>query len=147
MVAVEPFGSVSFGSEHIADPAMLIAGIGSSIAFGNIRHDIFDAVHWVSSEVAASGCSNLLQHTGLFVGLSSGAAYVAAEYEHAAGSPRADHATVFLCPDTGHRYVESIMGHNCVSSSPHVALPRPHLLDRASARPKIALPWSRCSLR
>ncbi|WHF25050.1 hypothetical protein QJS66_06955 [Kocuria rhizophila] len=31
---------------------MLIAGIGSSIEFRNVRHGLYHEIHWVSAEVA-----------------------------------------------------------------------------------------------
>ncbi len=47
LVGVQPFGSVTFGSEDHHDPEAIIAGIGSSIVFDNVRHHLYDAVHWL----------------------------------------------------------------------------------------------------
>lgn len=133
---IQPFGSVTFGADEVADPDMIIAGIGSSIEFGNVRHEQFDRIHWISFEYAMSGAVELLRRTGIFAGLSSGAAYLAAEWERA----RDDSAKhVFLAPDTGHRYVD-------VAFSRHAeAIPidemRPREIDELG---DIDLPW--CTL-
>lgn len=37
LTGVQPFGSVTFGSQDTEDPDMLIAGIGSSVEFRNVR--------------------------------------------------------------------------------------------------------------
>ncbi|WP_238597103.1 pyridoxal-phosphate dependent enzyme [Corynebacterium heidelbergense] len=148
IVGVQPFGSVTFGSADVPDPDMLIAGIGSSIEFRNVRPEIFAAVHWVSFEVARAGARDALRQHGLFAGLSTGACWAVARYEHG-GHRRRDgddgrgcdsgrgsrrrrgsrrglgnrrgtqdgdgregkdsrRATVFVAPDTGHRYLHSV---------------------------------------
>ncbi len=103
LVGVQPFGSVTFGAEHVADPDIIIAGIGSSIPFENVRHQLFDEIHWLSFETARAGTLALLRDQAIFAGLSSGAAYLAARWHDAA-----DRTTVFLAPDTGHRYVDAV---------------------------------------
>ncbi|WP_241844883.1 pyridoxal-phosphate dependent enzyme [Streptomyces silvensis] len=104
LVGVQPFGSVTFGAEHVADPDMIIAGIGSSIPFRNVRHDLYDRIHWLNFDYAMSGAVHLLRASGIFAGLSSGAAYLATLSELERDSSR---TYVFLAADTGHRYVES----------------------------------------
>ncbi|MFJ8077611.1 pyridoxal-phosphate dependent enzyme [Streptomyces sp. NPDC096176] len=104
LVGVQPFGSVTFGSEHVADPDMIIAGIGSAIEFKNVRHELYDRIHWVNFDCALSGAVELLRSSGVFAGLSTGAAYLASQWERR----RNDSPTyVFIAADTGHRYVES----------------------------------------
>lgn len=68
------FGSVTFGSQDTEDPDMLIAGIGSSVEFRNVRHGLYREIHWVSAEVARAGAVSLCRDHSLFAGLSSGAA-------------------------------------------------------------------------
>ncbi|OEV11267.1 pyridoxal-phosphate dependent enzyme [Streptomyces nanshensis] len=104
VVGVQPFGSVTFGSEHVSDPDMIIAGIGSAIAFRNVRHALYDRIHWVNFECALSGSVELLRSTGIFAGLSSGAAYLTTLWERSRRGPR---TYVFIAADTGHRYVDS----------------------------------------
>lgn len=50
LVGLQPFGSVTFGSESFSDPEAIIAGIGSSIPFDNVHHELYDAVHWRGAE-------------------------------------------------------------------------------------------------
>ncbi|RJQ71681.1 pyridoxal-phosphate dependent enzyme [Pseudonocardiaceae bacterium YIM PH 21723] len=103
-IGVQPFGSVTFGAENVHDPEMIIAGIGSSIEFQNVRHALYDRIHWVSFDYAASGAIQLLRDSGVFAGLSAGAAYLATRWEQQSD---VDRHFVFLAPDTGHRYVEA----------------------------------------
>ncbi|NMX03373.1 pyridoxal-phosphate dependent enzyme [Mobiluncus mulieris] len=101
LTGIQPFGSVSFGSEDIEDPDILVAGIGSAIPFNNIEYSIFTNIHWISAEVARQGSMQLLADTGIFGGLSSGAAYTVGNYIAANDS---ENLTLFLCPDMGYRY-------------------------------------------
>lgn len=78
LTGVQPFGSVTFGSQDTEDPDMLIAGIGSSIEVRNVRHGLHREIHWVSAEVARAGAVSLCRDLALFAGLSSGAAYAVA---------------------------------------------------------------------
>ena len=61
---------------------MIIAGIGSSIEFRNVRHELYDRLHWVSFDYAMSAAVDLLRTSGVFAGLSAGAAYLSALWEH-----------------------------------------------------------------
>ncbi|MGW8745514.1 pyridoxal-phosphate dependent enzyme [Streptomyces sp. NPDC055794] len=135
LVGVQPYGSVTFGSEHVLDPEIIIAGIGSSIPFGNVRHDLYDTVHWLAFDAARAGSVDLLRRHAVFAGLSTGAAYLAARWEsrvEPAGT------TVFVAADTGHRYVDSVFaGHHEVAAVEELA-PRP-----VASPDDLALPWSR----
>ncbi|GAA1081644.1 pyridoxal-phosphate dependent enzyme [Tsukamurella spumae] len=136
LVGVQPFGSVTFGAEHVEDPAMLIAGIGSSIPFDNVRHGLYEVIHWVSFEVARAGTLRLLREHAIFAGLSSGAGHAAADFEQAHGAPV--DATVQVLPDTGHRYLRALADH-AEDTAPAVPV-GPRLVDDPS---DIALPWAR----
>ncbi|MEU5883720.1 pyridoxal-phosphate dependent enzyme [Spirillospora sp. NPDC047279] len=121
LVGVQPFGSVTFGAEHVTDPDMIIAGIGSAIEFRNVRHDLYDRVHWVGFGPAASGAVALLRSGGVFAGLSSGAAYLAARWERRRDGSRTH---VFVAADTGHRYVDAVFArhretHDAGALRPH----------------------------
>jgi cysteine synthase A len=105
VVGVQPFGSLTFGSDAIEDRQIIIAGIGSSIEFRNVRHELYDRIHWVGFAPAASGAVGLLRQSAIFAGLSSGAAFLAARWEQLCDeSP----VHVFIAADTGHRYVEQV---------------------------------------
>ncbi len=84
LVGVQPFDSVTFGSEHVHDPEIIIAGIGSSIPFGNVAHELYDTVHWMGFEAAPAGSVALLREHAVFAGLSAGSAYLAARWGSAA---------------------------------------------------------------
>ncbi|MCQ4208360.1 pyridoxal-phosphate dependent enzyme [Streptomyces longispororuber] len=137
LVGVQPFGSITFGSEHVADPEIIIAGIGSSIPFGNVRHTQYDVVHWVSFDAALSGSVDLLRRHAVFAGLSTGAGHLAARWEHAQDPRR---TVVFIAADTGHRYVDSVFARH------HGAAPIEDLAPRAiTSRDELGLPWCRMS--
>ncbi|MCX5406336.1 pyridoxal-phosphate dependent enzyme [Streptomyces sp. NBC_00335] len=135
LVGVQPYGSVTFGSEHVTDPEMIIAGIGSSIPFGNVSHALYDTLHWVSFDAALAGSVDLLRRHAVFAGLSTGAGYLAARHERA----RSPHRTVlFIAPDTGHRYVDTVYARHR-EAAPIADLAPREVTDRS----ELALPWSR----
>ncbi|WP_030317168.1 pyridoxal-phosphate dependent enzyme [Streptomyces flavochromogenes] len=135
LVGVQPYGSLTFGAQHTSDPEIIIAGIGSSIPFGNVAHELYDTLHWISFDAALSGAVDLLRRHAVFAGLSSGAAYLAARHEH----DRAPERTVlFIAPDTGHRYTDTVYTRH------REAAPLADLAPRDIAdQTELALPWSR----
>ncbi|GHJ41254.1 pyridoxal-phosphate dependent enzyme [Streptomyces sp. TS71-3] len=139
LVGVQPFGSVTFRSEHVPDPDIIIAGIGSSIPFGNVSHALYDTLHWVSFEAALAGSVDLLRRHAIFAGLSTGAAYLAASWERR----RNPHGTVlFIAADTGHRYVDGVFARH------EEAKPVDDLAPLAVSTVRdLALPWSRMEWR
>ncbi|MFH9068410.1 pyridoxal-phosphate dependent enzyme [Streptomyces alboflavus] len=135
LAGVQPFGSVTFGSEHVADPEIIIAGIGSSIPFANVSHTAYDTVHWLSFDTALAGSVDLLRRHAVFAGLSTGASYAAARWEHAhvpGGT------TVFIAADTGHRYVDTVFARHAEAADLDGLAPR-----TVSSLAELALPWSR----
>ncbi|WP_235926105.1 pyridoxal-phosphate dependent enzyme [Actinokineospora pegani] len=105
LVGVQPFGSITFGSDRFTDPDAIIAGIGSAIPFGNVRHDLYDRVHWMNFEHARAAAVGLLREHAVFAGLSTGAAHLAARWE-GGRDPARTH--VVIGADTGHRYVAKV---------------------------------------
>jgi cysteine synthase len=105
VVGVQPFGSLTFGSDTIEDRQIIIAGIGSSIEFRNVRHELYDRIHWVGFAPAAAGAIGLLRQSAIFAGLSSGAAFLAARWEQLCNDSSVH---LFIAADTGHRYVEPV---------------------------------------
>lgn len=134
LVGVQPFGSVTFGAGHVSDPDMIIAGIGSSIPFRNVRHDLYDRIHWVNFDYAMSGAVELLRASGIFAGLSAGAAYLATLWERQRDT---DRTYVFLAADTGHRYVDSAYAHH--TDAVGLGSMRPH---EVTAQEELRHPWS-----
>lgn len=134
LVGIQPFGSVTFGAGHTADPDMIIAGIGSSIAFRNVRHDLYDRMHWMAFRYARAGAVALLRDSGIFAGLSAGAAYLVARHERRRDPSR---TVVFLAPDTGHRYLDAVFdGHDAVPPVDGLA---PRVVDGPEG---LEPPWS-----
>ncbi|XTZ14493.1 pyridoxal-phosphate dependent enzyme [Micromonospora echinospora] len=135
LVGVQPFESVTFGSDHVRDPEIIIAGIGSAIPFANVRHALYDTVHWVGFDAAQAGSVALLREHAIFAGLSTGGAYLAAGFERHLAPGR---HVLFLAPDTGHRYVDAAF----TRPSPALAVRdlRPHQI---TAPAEMRLPWSR----
>ncbi|RSS52218.1 pyridoxal-phosphate dependent enzyme [Streptomyces sp. WAC07061] len=135
LVGVQPYGSVTFGAEHVGDPEIIIAGIGSSIPFGNVAHELYDTLHWISFDAALAGGVDLLRRHAVFAGLSAGAGYLAARHERGRAPQR---TVVFVAADTGHRYVESVYARH------REAVPVDGLVPReVTATAELCLPWSR----
>ncbi|CAL9395096.1 pyridoxal-phosphate dependent enzyme [Streptomyces sp. enrichment culture] len=134
LVGVQPFGSVTFGAQHVTDPDMIIAGIGSAIEFRNVRHALYDRIHWVGFDCALSGAVQLLRDTGIFAGLSTGAAHLAAHWERRRDGARTH---VFIAPDTGHRYVDDAYARHREAKDPDALKPH-EITDLRDLR----RPWS-----
>ncbi|WP_260258483.1 pyridoxal-phosphate dependent enzyme [Vibrio intestinalis] len=131
---IQPFGSVTFGAEFVDDPEAVIAGIGSAIPFNNVRHDIYQDIHWMSFNTCLSGSLALMKEHAIFAGLSSGAGLTVARWLRNTGhkSP-----ILLIAPDTGHRYLEAVF------QRPHLAEPidslEPKKLSHLS---ELSMPWS-----
>lgn len=134
LVGIQPFGSVTFGSEGFSDPDAIIAGIGSSIPFGNVRHELYDTVHWLDFRHAMAGSVALLRRHAVFAGLSTGAAHLVAAWE-AARDPHRTH--LVLGADTGHRYAERVFARHTEASDPGAL--KPERIDELS---ELRPPWA-----
>ncbi|MEV5018728.1 cysteine synthase family protein [Streptomyces sp. NPDC053780] len=135
LVGVQPFGSVTFGSQDHHDPEAIIAGIGSSIAFDNVRHHLYDTVHWLDFTHAMSGAVALLREHAVFAGLSTGAGYLTATYE---SRRHPDRLHLVIGADTGHRYVERVFARHLEALDP--AALKPVEVRRPQ---EMTMPWSR----
>ncbi|GAA2238826.1 cysteine synthase family protein [Streptomyces amakusaensis] len=134
LVGVQPFGSVTFGSEGFNDPDAIIAGIGSSIPFGNVRHELYDTIHWLDFRHAMAGAVGLLRRHAVFAGLSTGAAHLVADWE-ARRDPGAN--LLVLGADTGHRYAERVFARHEEALDPESLKPE-HIAELDELRP----PWA-----
>lgn len=134
LVGIQPFGSVSFGSERFQDPDAIIAGIGSAIPFDNVRHDLYDQIHWLTFRYAMAGAIGLMRDHAVFAGLSTGAAYLAAAWT-ARRDPGRTHLVVGA--DTGHRYVERVFARYRDALDPDTL--KPMEIDSLDG---LAPPWS-----
>jgi cysteine synthase A len=134
LLGLQPFGSVTFGSDEFTDPEAIIAGIGSSIWFDNVRHHLYDSMHWVDFRHAMAGTVGLLRDHAVFAGLSTGAAHLVASWE-AARNPGRTH--VVIGADTGHRYVERVFARHREALDSESLSPR-----QISSLDELAMPWS-----
>lgn len=140
LLGVQPFGSVSFGAEHVEDPGIIIAGIGSAIAFRNVQHSLYDEIHWISFDSGASGAVALLRRHGVFAGLSSGCGYLVARREARRDPTR---CVLLLAADTGHRYVDAVFARHAQAGDIDTLEPV-FIEDTADLRlPWSALAWNR----
>ncbi|WP_051116457.1 pyridoxal-phosphate dependent enzyme [Amycolatopsis nigrescens] len=134
LLGVQPFGSVTFGSERFPDPDAIIAGIGSSIPFENVRHRLYDRLHWLGFSHAMAGAVGLLREHAVFAGLSTGAAYLATRWE-ARRHPERTHLVIGA--DTGHRYVERVFSRHAEALDPAVLWP-----SEIGSLAELTPPWS-----
>ncbi|SFX57629.1 cysteine synthase A [Thermoactinomyces sp. DSM 45891] len=102
MIAVDTFGSVLFG---LNDSKRQLRGLGNSVVPKNLKHDLYDEVHWVSARLAYSWTRNLHRKHAIYAGGTTGACYGVADFL-SRNSP--DETFVFIGPDDGVRYMETI---------------------------------------
>ncbi|MEV7550267.1 cysteine synthase family protein [Amycolatopsis sp. NPDC089917] len=134
LTGVQPFGSVTFGSERFTDPDAIIAGIGSAIPFGNVDHELYDRIHWLDFVHAMAATVGLMREHAVFAGLSTGAAYLVAGWE-AARNPERTH--VVIGADTGHRYTARVFARHREAVDPAGLAPR-----EIASLDDLALPWA-----
>lgn len=101
-IAVDTFGSVLFGQP---DAPRTLRGLGNSILPANLDHTVFDDVHWLSAGEAFAATRDLYRQTSLFVGPTSGASWLVAQW-YARGCPEG--RVLCVCPDSGERYIDTV---------------------------------------
>ncbi|XGP77515.1 pyridoxal-phosphate dependent enzyme [Actinokineospora auranticolor] len=140
LVGVQPFGSVSFGSERFTDPDAIIAGIGSAIPFDNVHHELYDRIHWLDFQHAMAATVGLMREHAVFAGLSTGAAHLVAAWE-AGREPARTH--VVIGADTGHRYTERVFTRHREALDPARLAPAEITSLTDLAPPWATLDWAR----
>ena len=110
VVAVEPAGSPVLSQGRAGKHG--IQGIGAGFVPKTLDEGIYDEVIAVSDEDAFAAGRELAAHDGLLVGISSGAAVVAAA-QVAQRPENAGKTIVVLLPDTGERYLTTAMFSDC----------------------------------
>ncbi|WP_406161765.1 pyridoxal-phosphate dependent enzyme [Streptomyces canus] len=126
-VGVDTHASVLFGH---ADGPRELRGLGMSLMPANLDHSVFDSVHWCQAWVAHRATRQLHQQHALFMGPTSGAAYMVARQE-AQANPQA--LTVVMLPDEGYRYQDTVYDDQWLATQGYVdeQLPEgPVLVDR-----------------
>ena len=104
IVAVEPFSSPLL-SEGASGPHG-IQGIGANFVPENLNREIYDEIIKVKDEDAMKTAKELARKEGILVGISSGAAVLAAA-ELAKREENKGKTIVALLPDTGERYLST----------------------------------------
>ncbi|MFF7243012.1 cysteine synthase family protein [Embleya sp. NPDC008237] len=97
-VAVDTHHSVLFG---LPDGPRTLRGLGNSLMPANVAHDTFDDVHWLGAAEAFGATDRLHREHALFMGPTSGAAYLVARWE---ARRHPDRTVLALFADEGHRY-------------------------------------------
>ena len=106
IVAVEPESSAVLSGN--AAGAHKIQGIGAGFVPKNFNGSVVDEIFPVSNDAAVSASRKVGRTEGLLVGISSGAALHAA-IELAKRPENKDKTIVALLPDTGERYLSTIL--------------------------------------
>lgn len=101
-IGVDSHGSVIFGHD---DGPRELRGMGMSIMPANIDHRVFDGVHWCKPPIAYAATRRLHRRHALFMGPTSGAAYLVGQW-WARAHP--DALTVVMLPDEGYRYQDTV---------------------------------------
>jgi S-sulfo-L-cysteine synthase (3-phospho-L-serine-dependent) len=104
VIGVDTHGSVIFGQSDLGSRRTL-RGLGNSLMPPNVDHGAFDWVHWVSAADALFATRQLHRQHALFMGPTSGAAYLVADW-WARRNPDALGAVIL--PDEGHRYQATV---------------------------------------
>lgn len=111
-IAVEPVASPvisqTIAGEEPAPSPHKIQGIGAGFVPANLDLSLVDGTEQVSNEDAISYARRLMEEEGILAGISSGAAVAAAIA--VANKPENEGKTIVaILPDSGERYLSSIM--------------------------------------
>ena len=104
VVGVDTHRSVIFGQSD-AGGGRVLRGLGNSLMPPNVDHTAFDLVHWVGAAEAFRATRELHRDHALFVGPTSGAAYLVAD-GWARRNP--DQLSAVIFPDEGYRYQDTV---------------------------------------
>jgi len=103
-IGVDTHRSVLFGQSD-AGGGRTLRGLGNSLMPPNVDHTAFDLVHWVGAAEAFHATRMLHREHALFMGPTSGAAYLVADW-WARENPDQLGAVIF--PDEGYRYQDTV---------------------------------------
>jgi len=102
LVGVDTFNSVIFCQP---DGDRKLRGLGNSLVPKNVKHELYDEVHFTSASLAFAATRALHERHAIFAGPTSGASYVVGHWR-ARQFPK--ETVVVICPDEGHRYVNAV---------------------------------------
>ncbi|MBZ9740636.1 cysteine synthase family protein [Mesorhizobium sp. CO1-1-4] len=140
IVAVDTHRSILFGQPV---GRRMLRGLGNSVLPENVRHDMIDEVHWVGALPAYAKAHELFRTHGVFMGPTSGAAALVADW-FARNNPEA--ATIAIMPDEGHRHADTVYNGDWLATLDGwpLALPlEPTHIDQI--RPAAETAWTRFS--
>jgi cysteine synthase A len=106
--AVSPLITQTRNGEELKPAAHKIQGIGANFVPKNLDLTVVDGVEVVSNDEAVDYARRLMKEEGILAGISGGAA-VAAAARLAAKPENADKTIVVILPDSGERYLSSIL--------------------------------------
>lgn len=135
-IGVDTRSSVLFG--HVDGPREL-RGLGMSLLPANLDHRAFDDVHWCSAAAAYAATRQLHRRHALFMGPTSGAAYLVARW-WAAANPTA--LTVAMLPDEGYRYLDTVYDDGWLAAAGHRDAPLPTEPTPVDTPAREAGPWT-----
>lgn len=141
-IGVDTHCSVLFGQP---DGHRELRGMGMSLMPANLDHSVFDSVHWCSPAAAYAATRRLHQKHALFMGPTSGAAYLVAEWWAATHRGA---LTVVMMPDEGYRYLDTVYDDEWLAGRGHLGEQPPaepvHVDDPTkSDGPWTAYEWAR----
>lgn len=144
-VAVDTHGSVLFGQPDAGRRAL--RGLGNSLVPANLDATLVDEVHWVGAAEAFLATRRLHRRHAMFMGPTSGAAYMVASW-----LASRDRARTVLCmlPDDGHRYESTVYDDRWLRDAGLLAATLPEgpreVASPAAAGPEwSAMAWNRRS--
>lgn len=137
-IGVDTHGSILFGQDEA--PRML-RGLGNSILPANLDHRVFDEVHWVDAASAFDATRALHRDRGLYMGPTSGAAWLVAQRVAAETETEGD--VVVILPDTGHRYESTVYHDTWLLEHGYLAGHRAVSPIRVAAPPRHGSGWQR----
>lgn len=129
LLGVDSHASVIFGRP---DGPRLLRGLGSSIRPLNVTYNAYDEVHWVTPIEAFRATRELYRTYGLFMGPTSGAAYLVGKWWTRVN--RQDKAIILL-PDEGYRYQDSVYNNDWLRANQMLLgeeAPRPAVVSHPS---------------
>jgi cysteine synthase len=135
-IGVDTHASVLFG--HPDGPREL-RGMGMSVMPANLDHRVFDSVHWCTAPLAYAATRQLHRQHALFMGPSSGAAYLVARW-WARANPSA--LTVVLLPDEGYRYQDTVYDDEWLGAREYLGVQPPEEPVAVAHPPQPGGPWT-----
>ncbi|TRC75240.1 PLP-dependent cysteine synthase family protein [Mesorhizobium sp. WSM4307] len=110
--AVDTHHSILFGQPV---GKRMLRGLGNSVLPKNVRHELVDEIHWVGAYPAYMAAHRLLRDHGIFMGPTSGAAALVAQW---VATKHPDAQVAAIMPDEGHRHIETVYNDDWLSSLP-----------------------------